>query len=113
VRDALLYDVDDLERTIRASLDARRRELARAKAIVADEVARFRLRRNALAVAPTVEAFYARGGDRPSRAGASGPRARPAELERCDALTRSLVTRLLHEPPGRYAERARCATRTP
>jgi glutamyl-tRNA reductase len=39
---ALLYDLDDLERELRHNIDGRRRELARADAIVADEAAQFR-----------------------------------------------------------------------
>ncbi len=99
---ALLYDIDDLEGTMRASLEGRRRELARATAIVAEEVARFRVRRNALAVAPTVEALYTRAEEiRRAELARMGRELGPAELERVDALTRSLVTRLLHEPAAR------------
>jgi glutamyl-tRNA reductase len=44
LRGALLHDIDDIERAIEENLDNRRRALADAEVIVADEVERFRAR---------------------------------------------------------------------
>ena len=99
LRGAILYDIDDLDRTIKASLDGRRRELARAEAIVADEVARFRAWRTGLAVAPTVEALYSRAEE--LRRGELARATRgldPEQREALEAFSRSFVTKLLHEP---------------
>jgi len=103
---ALLYDIDDLERAMRDGVEGRRRELARAETIVMDEVARFRDWRTGLAVAPTVAALHSRAEDlrraELRRAAARG--LDPVQVELLDAVTRSLVTKLLHEPSVRLRE---------
>lgn len=99
---AVLYDIDDLDRRITRSRDGRRRELARAEHIVADEVARFRIWRNGLTVAPTLEALYSRAEE--LRRAELGRAARGLDADQCaalDAFSRSLVTKLLHEPAQR------------
>ena len=105
LRGALLYDIDDLERAIRQGLDGRRRDLARAERILGDEVARFRAWQSALAVNPTVESLHAHA-EQIRRAELARARRglSTAELERLDAITRSLVTKLLHEPTLRLRE---------
>ena len=105
LRGALLYDIDDLERAVRQGLDGRRRDLARAERILGDEVARFRAWRTALAVDPTVESLHAHA-EQIRRAELARARRRldTTELERLDVITRSLVTKLLHEPTLRLRE---------
>lgn len=99
---AMLYDIDDLARVTQASLAGRRRELAHAEAIAAEELARFRDWRHALAVAPTVRSLHTQA-ERIRRAELRRLESElsPEELERLDRLTRALVTKLLHEPTAR------------
>ena len=105
LRGALVYDIDDLERAIRQGLEGRRRDLARAERIVSDEMTRFRAWRNALAVTPTVKSLHAHA-EQIRRAELARARRGldTAELEWLDAITRSLVTKLLHEPTLRLRE---------
>src|SRR5207245_5051368 len=49
-----LYDIDDLEAVVAASLAGRRREAERAEAIVAEEAERFRAWQASLDVVPTI-----------------------------------------------------------
>ncbi|HKN94155.1 MAG TPA: glutamyl-tRNA reductase [Thermoleophilaceae bacterium] len=99
---AILYDIDDLDRNIKASLDGRRRELASAEAIVAEEVVRFRGWRNGLAVAPVVDALYSHVEDlRRAELARAGGKLDRAQRELLDAFSRSLVTKLLHDPAAR------------
>jgi glutamyl-tRNA reductase len=105
LRGAVLYDIDDLEGAIRQGLDGRRRDLDSAERILADEVARFRAWRNALAVTPTVESLHAHAEQiRRAELARARPELGPEQLERLDAITRSLVTKLLHEPTLRLRE---------
>jgi glutamyl-tRNA reductase len=102
---ALLYDIDDLERAIEQGLEGRRRDLSQAERIVEEELARFRAWRTALAVTPTVASLYARAEQIRRAELARAPRGLDAsQLRSLDALTRSLVTKLLHEPTLRLRE---------
>jgi glutamyl-tRNA reductase len=102
---AVLYDIDDLDRSITRSREGRRRELARAEQIVADEVSRFRAWRNGLAVAPTVQALRSHAEElrqaELKRAAAGLSADEHARLER---FSRTLLTKLLHEPTLRLRE---------
>jgi glutamyl-tRNA reductase len=96
---AILYDIDDLDRTSKERLEGRRRELARAEAIVADELTRFRTWRNGLAVAPTVEALYTRAEElRRAELARACRGLAPDQRAALDSFSRSLVNKLLHEP---------------
>ena len=55
-----LYDIDDLEAVVEASLAGRRREAERAEAIVAEEAERFRAWQASLDVVPTIASLRAR-----------------------------------------------------
>ena len=105
VEDIVLYDIDDLERVVEANLDGRRCEAERAAAIVAAEVERFRERRGQLAVTPAVTSLWARAeairkGEL-AKAADRWESLSPADLERLDAVTRSIVRKVLHEPSAR------------
>jgi glutamyl-tRNA reductase len=105
LRGALLYDIDDLERAIEQGLDGRRRDLSRAERIVQDELVRFRAWRSALAVTPTVASLHARAEQiRRAELAQAARGFDAAQLRSLDALTRSLVTKLLHEPTLRLRE---------
>jgi glutamyl-tRNA reductase len=97
-----LYDIDDLQQAAEANLNGRRCEAVRAELIIVDELSHFREWQRTMATAPDVRALWARAEairrrelDRMS--GGLSPEAR----RQLDAATRSLVTKLLHEPTQR------------
>ncbi len=102
-----LYDIDDLESVVAESIAGRRREAARAEAIVAEEAESFREWQASREVAPAIASL---------RAWAEEIRA--AELERArgrlsgedqqvvDSVTARLVDKLLHLPTVRLKEAA-------
>jgi glutamyl-tRNA reductase len=107
--DCYLYDIDDLESVVAASLAGRRREAARAEAIVAEEAERFREWQASREVVPAIASL---------RAWAEEIRA--AELERArgrlglsdsqhaavESVTAQIVNKLLHLPTVRLKEAA-------
>jgi glutamyl-tRNA reductase len=97
-----LFDIDDLEAVVEATMNGRRAEARRGEAIVAGAVRDFAAWRAGLAAGPAIAAMRARA-----------ERIRRAELERLDhqweavsaadrdrleLLTRRIVNKLLHEP---------------
>ena len=105
-----LYNVDDLQGIVEASLDRRRAELPAAEGIVDEGVEEFWGWYASLAVVPTIRALRDRG-----------ERVRQDEVERAlgrlrhlsdddraavDALTRSLLAQLLHAPTTRLRQAA-------
>ncbi|MFL5383513.1 MAG: glutamyl-tRNA reductase [Longimicrobiaceae bacterium] len=109
-QNVFLYNVDDLQQIVDASLDRRRAELPAAEGIVAQGVEDFWGWYSSLAVVPTIRALRDRG-----------ERVRQEEVERAlgrlrhlsdddraavDALTRTLLNKLLHAPTARLREAA-------
>ncbi|MFL5542832.1 MAG: glutamyl-tRNA reductase [Longimicrobiaceae bacterium] len=109
-QNVFLYNVDDLQQIVDASLDRRRAELPAAEGIVAQGVEEFWTWYASLAVVPTIRALRDRG-----------ERVRQEEVERAlgrlrhlsdddraavDALTRTLLNKLLHAPTARLREAA-------
>jgi glutamyl-tRNA reductase len=109
-RNVFLYNVDDLQGIVDDSLDRRRAELPAAEGIVAAGVEDFWAWYASLAVVPTIRALRDHG-----------ERVRQEETERAltrlrhlsdddraavDALTRSLLNKLLHAPTARLREAA-------
>ncbi len=104
-----LYDIDDLESVVAASLAGRRREAARAEAIVAEEGDRFRDWQASREVVPAIASLRARAEE-----------IRAAELERArgrlglsesqhaavESVTAQIVNKLLHLPTVRLKEAA-------
>lgn len=105
-----LYNVDDLQQIVDDSLGRRRAELPAAEAIVAEGVEEFWAWYASLAVVPTIRALRERSEG-----------VRQAELERAlrqlshlspedqlaiDALTRTLVNKVLHAPTARLKQAA-------
>ena len=109
LEDCYLYDIDDLESVVAASLSGRRREAARAEAIVAEEAEQFREWQASREVVPAIASL---------RAWAEEIRA--AELERVrgrlglsesqhaavESVTAQIVNKLLHLPTVRLKEAA-------
>jgi glutamyl-tRNA reductase len=105
-----LYDIDDLEGVVEANLEERMREAQRAEAIIAEELGSFRAWLESMEVVPTVAAIRA-----------NAERIRQAELEKAlkrlgglsekelktvEALTGSIVNKMLHEPTCRLKDAA-------
>ena len=98
-----LYNIDDLQATVRENLARRASEVARAEAIVAEEVEKFGAWLRSRGAIPTVVALRQRFEDDPAR------RARAARLQavgaaaggaraRVDEITRLIVEKLLLTP---------------
>jgi glutamyl-tRNA reductase len=102
VPDVTLHDIDDLEQVAEANLNGRRREAERADGIVREELAVFRDRRRAAPTTPTVRALWAWAESiRQSELAEIEERSSqltPDARRQLDAVTRSLVKKLLHTP---------------
>jgi glutamyl-tRNA reductase len=97
-----LFDIDDLQALVEENLGARRREVAKADRIVDEGVAEFAEWLRHQGVVPTVAALRARA---ESLSDAELERTfkrlnglTPQQRERVEAMTRSVVKRLLHDP---------------
>jgi glutamyl-tRNA reductase len=100
-----LLDMDDLRASVDAGLAARRREVGRARDLIDEEVARYRDAATARSAAPLVVALRQRAEEvRSAEVARLGRALDPAERDVLDALSRSLVAKLLHEPTVRLKE---------
>jgi glutamyl-tRNA reductase len=100
-----LLDMDDLRAFVDAGLAARRREVGRARDLIDEEVARYREAATARSAAPLVVALRQRAEElRASEVNRLGRNLSPAEQDLLDALSRSLVAKLLHEPTVRLKD---------
>jgi glutamyl-tRNA reductase len=105
-----LFDVDDLRAGLDEAIASRLGEVPRVEAIVEDEVLEFGRRYRRLEVAPLLSALRKqaetmRRAELDRALGDLGD-IDPRVAERIDYLTRTLVTRLLHDPTVRLRERA-------
>lgn len=102
-----LYDIDDLESVVAESLAGRRREAARAEAIVAEEAERFREWQASREVVPTVASLRAWAEEiRAAELERARGRFSGEEQEALDSVTARLVDKLLHLPTVRLKEAA-------
>lgn len=105
-----VYDIDDLEAVVDASLAGRRAEAVRAERVVAAEAERFREWHASLAVVPAIASLRARAeAIRASElARAEGRLDRLPESDRrvVEAVTAQIVNKLLHLPTVRMKEAA-------
>jgi glutamyl-tRNA reductase len=100
-----LLDMDDLRASVDAGLAARRREVGRARDLIDDEVARYRDAATARSAAPLVVALRQRAEEvRAAEVARLGRTLAPDDRDALDALSRSLVAKLLHEPTIRLKE---------
>lgn len=103
-----LYDIDDLEAAAEANLEARRREVEAVKVIVADEAQRFDAWLETRRVTPTIAALRSRAEqtrrDEVERTLVRLGHLSDADRQRIEAMTKSLVNRLLHEPVTRLRD---------
>ena len=105
-----VYDIDDLQAVVEASLSGRRAEAERAERIVATEAKRFREWQASLAVVPAIASLRARAEAirTAELARAEGRLGRLPESERraVEAITAQIVNKLLHLPTVRMKEAA-------
>lgn len=105
-----VYDVDDLEAVVAASLQGRRAEAVRAERIVAAEADRFRAWQASLAVVPAIASLRALAEDiraaELARVEARLGRLPESERAVVDTLTSQIVNKLLHLPTVRMKEAA-------
>lgn len=105
-----LYDIDDLEAVVADSLASRRREAARAEAIVAEEAEEFRAWHASRDVVPAIASLRALAEEirAAELARARGRLGRLTERERAavESLTARIVDKLLHLPTVRMKEAA-------
>jgi glutamyl-tRNA reductase len=110
---AFVYDVDDLDAVVEASLAGRRAEAARAERLVAAEAERFREWQASLTVVPAIASLRARAEAIRAEelAKAEGRLGRLGEGERrvVEAMTSQIVNKLLHLPTVRLKEAAAAA----
>ena len=105
-----LFDVDDLRAGLDEAAASRIREVPKVEAIVEDEILEFGRRYRELEVAPLVSELRRQAEDLRQRElqralGELGE-IDPRVAERMDTLTRTLVTKLLHDPTVRLRQRA-------
>ncbi len=104
-----LYDIDDLESVVAASLAGRRREAARAEAIVADEAERFREWQASRDVVPAIASLRALAEEiRSSELARVRGRLGLSESQNAavESVTAQIVNKLLHLPTIRLKEAA-------
>jgi glutamyl-tRNA reductase len=105
-----LLDLDDVRAFVEAGLAERRREVGRVRAIVEDERDRFNDSINAREVAPTISALRDRA-ESLRIAELERQRGRlegldPKQREAVEAVTRSVLAKLLHDPTVRLKDAA-------
>jgi glutamyl-tRNA reductase len=104
-----LYDIDDLAAVSEGNAELRRRELVRAEAVVAEEQQRFDGWFSALRAVPTIRHLRTRVEEIRSAEvdkTLSNIRLADAEREQVEALTRSIVNKILHVPLARLRREA-------
>ncbi len=108
--DVFLYDIDDLNGVVETNLEERMREARRAEEIIAEEIVAFERWLESMEVVPTVAAMRAKAEQIRSnelekaikRLGGLSEK----ELKTVDALTASIVNKMLHGPTARLKQTA-------
>ena len=103
-----VYDIDDLQAVVDATLAGRRREADRAEAIVAEEAERFRAWRASLDVVPTIASLRARA-EAIRAAELSKAKLTDSERRAVESITTQILNKLLHLPTIRMKEAAAAA----
>ena len=105
-----VYDIDDLEAVVEASLAGRRAEAVEAERIVAAEAERFREWQASLAVVPAIASLRARAEEiraaELARVEARLGRLPESERDVVETVTAQIVNKLLHLPTVRMKEAA-------
>jgi glutamyl-tRNA reductase len=103
-----VYDIDDLQAVVEATLAGRRREAERAESIVAEEADRFRAWQASLDVVPTIASLRARA-EAIRAAELSKAKLTESEREAVESITTQILNKLLHLPTIRMKEAAAAA----
>jgi glutamyl-tRNA reductase len=106
--DVYLYDIDDLNGVVSSNLEERMREAERAEVIIAEEMAAFERWAESMEVVPTVAAIRAKAEQTRTeelekaikRLGGLSEK----ELATVEALTASIVNKMLHGPTARLKQ---------
>ena len=105
-----VYDLDDLEAIVSASLAGRRTEAVEAERIVTEEAERFRVGQASLAVVPAIASLRARAEEirasELARIEARLGRLPEGDRDVVDTVTAQIVNKLLHLPTVRMKEAA-------
>jgi len=102
-----LYDIDDLESVVASSLAGRRREAARAEAIVAEEAESFREWQASREVVPAIASLRAHAEEiRAAELERARGRLSSSDQEVVESVTARIVDKLLHLPTVRLKEAA-------
>ncbi len=105
-----VYDMDDLQAVVARNLGVREAERARAEAVVEEEIQRFARWLGQLDVMPTIASLREHGADIVDQVLAENEgrweSMSPRDLARIEAVARSVMQRLLHEPTIRLKESA-------
>ena len=105
-----VYDIDDLEAVVSASLEGRRAEAVQAEQLVAAEAERFRAWQASLAVVPAIASLRARAEEiraaELARIEARLGRLPEGDRDVVDTVTAQIVNKLLHLPTVRMKEAA-------
>jgi glutamyl-tRNA reductase len=105
--DCYLYDIDDLESVVASSLAGRRREAARAEAIVAEEAESFRQWQASREVVPAIASLRAHAEEiRAAELERVRGRLSTSDQEVVESITARIVEKLLHLPTVRLKEAA-------
>jgi glutamyl-tRNA reductase len=100
-----LYDMDDLQEVVAGNLSVRESEREAADASVEGEIKRFAGWLGHLEVRPTIAALRRHGDEIAEQVVAENAgrweSASPRDLARIDAMSKAIVSRLLHEPTMR------------
>jgi len=112
-----LFDLDDLQRRLSGNLEERRHEVPAVEAIIEDELRQFAEWRHGAELRPLLAAMHRQGEEIRQRELSRALRflgACPPDVQRqLETFSRSLVTKLLHEPTRRLREETdpeRCDT---
>jgi glutamyl-tRNA reductase len=107
IDNAFLYDIDDLQDVAEANIEHRRRETVRAEDIVREEQERFDGWLVALQAVPTIRHLRARAEsirEAELQRALSRTRLSDGDRERVEAMTRSIVNKILHAPIARLRD---------
>src|SRR5947209_4168395 len=106
--DVSLFDIDDLQAVVARNRKVRQAEARRAEGIVEEEIQHFAAWLGSLEVLPTLAALRSRADEIAAEAVRENEgrweTASPRDLERIQAVARTIVKRMLHEPTVRMKE---------
>jgi glutamyl-tRNA reductase len=114
IEDVYRYDIDDLKQVVDANIRERMREAQRAEALVEREVAKFKARLGDVEVIPTIVSLRERleeiGRGEVKKTLARLPEATPETRAAIEALSASIINKILHAPVTKLRESSRAGS---